>query len=323
MNQNDIKIFLAIARTGSLNQAANTLYITQPALSQQLKALENELDTTLFNRKKGQRTISLTASGKSFLKIAQKFDILWNESMQLKHIEEIPSLSINAVGSLNTYLLQPLYIQLAMLRPPLSLTLATNKTHAIYQSIINRDFDIGFVNRKLHSKDVKILPLFRERMYFVCDKNSDYPDCDIHPEELSPAKEIYLAWSAEYMEWHSYWFDTSSRPLIFMDKITLIEQLITGTDYWAIVPASVISVFKNIRNMKSLGLTDPPPDRFCYALTHKEEESTPNSPVSLCMDKLYQLLDQNPWLEKMYFHTAVHTNLPEITVQPNLSELES
>ena len=51
MNQNDIRMFLTIAKTGSLNQAAGHLFVTQPALSQQLKALEAELGTTLFLRK--------------------------------------------------------------------------------------------------------------------------------------------------------------------------------------------------------------------------------------------------------------------------------
>ena len=40
MNQNDIRMFLTIAKTGSLNQAAGHLFVTQPALSQQLKATE-------------------------------------------------------------------------------------------------------------------------------------------------------------------------------------------------------------------------------------------------------------------------------------------
>lgn len=42
--------FLAIAETGSINRAAEKLYISEPALSQYLKRLENELDVTLILR---------------------------------------------------------------------------------------------------------------------------------------------------------------------------------------------------------------------------------------------------------------------------------
>ena len=154
MNQNDIRMFLTIAKTGSLNQAAGHLFVTQPALSQQLKALEAELGTTLFLRKQGQRNLTLTASGRGFYEIAVKMDALFQESSHVRYMEDMRSLSIHTVGSLNAHLFQPLYKRLSSMTPPLSLKIFTGKTHIIYQSISDHSYDIGFVHRNLHRKDL-------------------------------------------------------------------------------------------------------------------------------------------------------------------------
>ena len=140
MNQNDIRMFLTIAKIGSLNQAASHLFVTQPALSQQLKSLETELGTTLFLRKQGQRNLTLTASGRGFYEIAVKMDALFQESMQVRYLEDVRSLSIHTVGSLNSHLLNPLYQRLSSMTPPIALKLATGKTHIIYQSIADHSY---------------------------------------------------------------------------------------------------------------------------------------------------------------------------------------
>lgn len=59
-----VKYFLAIARTGNFSRAAEQVYITQPALSQQIRKLEDELGTPLFERH--QHGASLTPAGVAF-----------------------------------------------------------------------------------------------------------------------------------------------------------------------------------------------------------------------------------------------------------------
>ena len=60
----DIRVlnyFVTIVQTKSISNAANTLHVTQPTLSRQIKDLEEELDTVLFHR--GSREIQLTDDG--------------------------------------------------------------------------------------------------------------------------------------------------------------------------------------------------------------------------------------------------------------------
>ena len=72
MNTTQIRYFLAVARTLNFTQAAKQLYISQPALSKQITALEKELDMTLFIR--DQKKVRLTPAGAVLYKELPKLE---------------------------------------------------------------------------------------------------------------------------------------------------------------------------------------------------------------------------------------------------------
>ncbi len=71
MNLKQIELVVEIAKTRNFTQAAKNLFISQPALSAQIKALEDELGFPLFIRNR-KRPIELTEGGRSFVFHAQK-----------------------------------------------------------------------------------------------------------------------------------------------------------------------------------------------------------------------------------------------------------
>lgn len=75
MNLQQLEYFRELAKTQNMSKSAEKLHISQPALSGTLKALENELGISLFDRK--GRTIVLNNNGSEFLKSVNTiFDIL-------------------------------------------------------------------------------------------------------------------------------------------------------------------------------------------------------------------------------------------------------
>ena len=70
LNPNELQVFLAAAETRSFSGAARKLYLTQPAVSQQIQALERRLKVELFERKAGR--IALTAAGEELLPLARQ-----------------------------------------------------------------------------------------------------------------------------------------------------------------------------------------------------------------------------------------------------------
>ncbi len=65
-----LRYFLTVAREGSISRAADSLHVTQPTLSRQIKELENELDTQLLIR--GNRNVMLTDEGMLLRKRAEE-----------------------------------------------------------------------------------------------------------------------------------------------------------------------------------------------------------------------------------------------------------
>ena len=65
MNTYQLRCFLAVAEYLNFTKAAEHLHVTHPAVSQQIRNLEKELSTTLFER--STRSVKLTASGRIFL----------------------------------------------------------------------------------------------------------------------------------------------------------------------------------------------------------------------------------------------------------------
>ena len=88
-----LKAFIAVAETGSFSAAAGRLFLTQPAVSKRIAALENELDARLFDRI--GRTVALTEAGVALLPRAQKLLLELEDS-----IRTISSLSAETRGRL-------------------------------------------------------------------------------------------------------------------------------------------------------------------------------------------------------------------------------
>ena len=85
MNLNHARYVMKILKCGSFSQAAEELFISQPALSQTVKNVENEIKTPLFYKKNG--LLSLTLAGEKYISIAEK---MWQLERELENdINEI------------------------------------------------------------------------------------------------------------------------------------------------------------------------------------------------------------------------------------------
>ena len=105
MTQQEIEAFLETVQQGSISAAAETFFITQPALSRRISILEEELGYILFHRRKGSRNVELTEEGKAFLPIARKTLQLWKEAAAVPALIDKAMLNITAVPSITSYVL--------------------------------------------------------------------------------------------------------------------------------------------------------------------------------------------------------------------------
>jgi DNA-binding transcriptional LysR family regulator len=86
--------FLKVAEAGSFSQAAEHLFITQPAVSKRINLLEQQLDKKLFDR--SARSVTLTEAGLALMPVAQK---ILNEMAEAHHV--LANLSNKVSGRLS------------------------------------------------------------------------------------------------------------------------------------------------------------------------------------------------------------------------------
>lgn len=260
---NNIETFLAIVSTGSLSKAAEMLNITQSAVSLRLKRLENDLGSTLFDRARGGKIVTLTTSGENFLPTAEKI------LSMLQHFSQKSSfaglLRIGAVDSAHAYLLHNLYQALMKQAPPVQLILETHQSWQLSERLERRELDVGFALSARYNPNLKVEPIFKEHFYvmrlFRNDKRSI-----IEHRELDPNEELRIQWGEEYMMWHDKLWNPHIASAVKLDTMALISALMIRPEQWAIVPESVRK--KNSEAYIFQELDFPPPPRICYKITH-------------------------------------------------------
>ncbi|RZI48823.1 LysR family transcriptional regulator [Lactococcus kimchii] len=91
-----LKYFIEVAKVGSINQAAEQLYITQPSLSKAIKDIEIEVGLSLFRR--SSRGISLTADGTEFLGYARQV-VEQTDLLEARWLDKKPSRKLCAIST--------------------------------------------------------------------------------------------------------------------------------------------------------------------------------------------------------------------------------
>ena len=274
MTYQDIHTFLTIASSSSLSKAAESLFVSQPALSHRLSALEEELGTELIIRRKGSRTLELTDAGQRFVPIARKWEQLWIETGKIKFEQPSTQLRIVNVDSLNFYFMPQVIENFLESHPKCSLHINTMQSNLSYKSIENKEADLGLITNPHFFKKVQTIPLFEEQLVFVCHKSASYQD-GILPSQLNSTDEIYIPWSNTFLMWHDYWFGNDPEVKVMLDNMALLRQLLDLKDAWAIMPATLGHKLAENENCRIVSLENGPEYRTCYAIMNDQRNAHP------------------------------------------------
>ncbi len=274
MNYTDIQTFLTINSCDSLSKAAEELYISQPALSHRLRALEQELGIELITRKKGVRTIELTEAGKKFIPIAKKWQALWEETREIHSKTPSKSLSLVAVDSLNIHFIPKLCTNLLRKEPNLHLSLMTLRSNMAYEALENGEIDLAFITNPHFFRKVQTIPLFEEEMKFICGASSRYEE-PLSPRQLDCADEIFIPWGNSFFIWHDYWFKSRANAKVILDNMHNLTYFLNLPNTWSIVPSSIAKFLFGQGNFRTIAMQDAPEPRNCYAIVENQRKAEP------------------------------------------------
>lgn len=145
MNTEQLRHFIIAAKHLNFSEAARELYITQPALSHQISALEKELGTKLFHR--STRRVALTKSGTLFLEDAKRMlDMEEAARERIQFADSSSEISLNIA-----YLLAPcksflpaVIHQFRQLFPQVNISLVRMDAHNISDAMPREQYDLYF-----------------------------------------------------------------------------------------------------------------------------------------------------------------------------------
>ena len=186
MNLRQLEYFIAISETMNFTKAANNLFISQTALTKQIKSLEKELDTLLFNRDSKQ--ISLTDSGKYFLIEAKKIinQVNLSKNNFISYQQGITgNLKIGFLKNLDPNLLVKIISKLNKKYPLLTIELNSYSNHELYQQLESATIDLALTMSNHDPRYQQIL-INKYPLVVLVNKKSELAKKDkLHQSELN------------------------------------------------------------------------------------------------------------------------------------------
>lgn len=173
MNLEHLKTFHVVASLGSFTEAAKALYMTQPAVSQQIQGIEHALRNPLFDRSK--RQIRLTAKGKILFSYTQKlfgiFREIENVFSDLNHLLT-GELTIAASAVMGNYFLSSFIAEFYKKYPLISIRLEMGDSAYVTHLVEEGLADVALSRHVRNLKHCKQKLLIQEPYICVCGPSS-------------------------------------------------------------------------------------------------------------------------------------------------------
>lgn len=239
-----MKYIIAIVQCGSITEAANRLYVSQPSLTNAVKSVEAEMGITIFLR--SAKGITLTADGSEFLsyvrQVVEQAELLEQRYLHKKPIRQLCSVStqhysfavnafVNVISALDT--------------EEYELTLRETRTYEIIEDVRNFRSELGLLylsdfNEKVMTKLLKEnhlefhLLFCAEPHVFISAEHPLAAKSEITLEELQP----YPCLCFEQGEYNSFYFSEEilstvphRKTIHVSDRATLFNLLIGLNGY--------------------------------------------------------------------------------------------
>lgn len=170
MHIETLKTFCDLIETGSFSKAAALNFITQSAVSQQVKSLERRFDQQLIER--GQRKgVAPTEAGKIFYteckEILERYSAL-EERMRDKSPVVAGTIKVATVYSIGLHELPPYVKQFIKAHPQVKVHIEYSGADKVYEACLNNAIDFGIVALPLKRPNIAVIPFRNDKLIIVC-----------------------------------------------------------------------------------------------------------------------------------------------------------
>ena len=159
--------------------------MTQPAVTQQVKALEDELGVPLFDRSGGR--ITLTAGGQVLLPLADQMKQISDQAFAAvaeTSGEQAGELAVGASQTIAQYLLPNFIAGFIKAHPRIRIVARSGNTEAMLDALVAHQIHLALIEGPDRRKDLNIEPFFQDHMVLVVPTNHEWADQEVDTEAL-------------------------------------------------------------------------------------------------------------------------------------------
>jgi len=274
MDNQSLKAFLSVAKHDSFSEAAEELFLTQPAVSKRIHLLEEQLNTKLFDRI--GRQIALTPAGEALLpKAKQILHLIKSTEQDIHNLSQKVSgkLEIMCSHHVGLHRLPPILKEYARLYPDVDLKIEFSESESGYEQVLHGDTEMALITlAPMPHPSLISEPIWNDRMLFVC--SLDHPLAtmkNIKLEHLADHKAILPSrntFTRQKVE--SLFSDTEVKLDVvtstnYLDTIRMMVSIGYG---WSVLPESLCT------DLKILGITTDISSRQLGYVIHKHHSLT-------------------------------------------------
>src|SRR5213595_911461 len=168
MDFDQLETFIEVTRLSSFSRAAEKRFRTQPAISSQIRSLEEEIGAKLLDRSGGK--VSLTAPGKLFLKYAEDtLDARKAVTTAIAETERVPrgEIVVGANEGTCLHILPEVFAEFKKLYPDVGVQISRLERAKIMESIIDNSVDFGVVSAPVDDKRLTVVNIHRDELVII------------------------------------------------------------------------------------------------------------------------------------------------------------
>ena len=184
MTLRHFRIFVAVCDSMNMTAAAQSLFMSQSAISQAISELEKYYDVRLFERL--SRKLYLTQAGEKLLSYARHM-LRMNVEVEkdMKSLHETGSIRIGASVTVGANVLPKLVSAFKQLNPEASIEVFEDNTQQVEKLILHDKIDIGLVEGETTSPDIVNTPFMDDELVLICGAAHRFAGLSmIEPHEL-------------------------------------------------------------------------------------------------------------------------------------------
>ena len=280
-----VEAVLAVARDGQISRAATSLFVTQPALTARIHALEDELGTPLFTR--SGRGMELTAAGRAFLPYAERALAALNDGAEL--LAELGrggsgELRVGAAPAVSTYVLPILLVRFTEAHPNVRLVVRTGHSEEIVDLVLRQEIDIGLTRELAPDRRIASRSLYEDELVLVArrgDPLTEDPAVDV--ARIGEARLILFDRTSSYFDLTNAFFrqaGVSPRGVMELDNIDAAKQMVEQGLGIALLPTTSIATELADGRLAPITIRDAAPLRRRIVAIRPAIGSPPSPPLA-------------------------------------------